>query len=69
MVIKMTNKFNLISSVILMVIGLLAIISYIILTVNGEIDWRKYLVAAILSLFFVVTGIREIIKHKHSDKA
>lgn len=52
-----------------MVIGLLAIISYIILTVNGEIDWRKYLVAAILSLFFVVTGIREIIKHKHSDKA
>ncbi|MBP3329976.1 MAG: hypothetical protein J6L89_03990 [Clostridia bacterium] len=65
----MTNKFNLISSVILMVIGLLAIISYIILTVNGEIDWRKYLVAAILSLFFVVTGIREIIKHKRSDKA
>ena len=63
----MTNKFNLISSVILMVIGLLAIGSYILLAVNGEIDWRKYLVAAILSLFFVVTGVREIIKHRRSE--
>ncbi|MBQ7957608.1 MAG: hypothetical protein IJ279_06175 [Clostridia bacterium] len=65
----MTNKFNLVSSVILMVIGLLAIGSYIILTINGEIDWRKYLVAAVLSLYFVVTGIREIIKYRRSDKA
>ena len=63
----MTNKFNLISSVILMVIGFLAIGSYILLAVNGEIDWRKYLVAAVLSLFFVVTGIREIIKHRSSE--
>lgn len=65
----MTNKFNLISSVILMVIGLLAIGAYIVLAVNGEIDWRKYLVAAILSLFFVVTGIREIIKYKRSNES
>lgn len=63
----MKSKFNLISSVILMVIGLLAIGSYIMLAVNGEIDWRKYLVAAILSLFFVVTGVREIIKHRRSE--
>lgn len=63
------SKFNLIASIILMIIGFLAISAYIMLAVNGEIDWRKYLVASILSLFFVVTGIREIIKYKHSNES
>ncbi len=62
----MKNKINLIFSNILMVIGLAAVILFVVMSVNGEIEWKKYLAGALLSVFFVITGIRDIIKYKKS---
>ena len=64
----MKNKFNLIGSIILMIIGLAAVASFIIMSVNGEIEWKKYLVGAILSILFILIGIKDIIKYKKSEK-
>ena len=64
----MKNKFNLIGSIILMIIGLAAVASFIIMSVNGEIEWKKYLVGAILSILFILIGIKDIIKYKKSEQ-
>lgn len=61
------SKLNLIASIILIVVSLLAIGSYIMLSVNAQIDWKKYLAAAILSIFFILIGIKDIIKYIKSN--
>ena len=62
----MKNKTNLVLSIILMVMGFLAVISFIVMSVNGEIEWKKYLAGALLSVFFIITGIRDVVKYKKS---
>ncbi len=61
------KKFNLVLSIILVVLGLAAVASFIVMSVNGAIEWKKYLAGALLSLLFIITGIRDIIKYKKSN--
>ena len=65
---KMNSKLNLISSIVLMILGFAAVASFIILSVNGEIEWKKYLAAALISVLFIIIGIKDIIKHKKSEQ-
>ncbi len=62
----MKNKINLIFSIILIIIGLAAVASFIILTVNNVIEWQKYILAVLLSIWVIVFGIRDIIKYRKS---
>ncbi len=57
------NKINLFFSIILMIIGISAVASFIILTVNNVFEWQKYILAVLLSVWFIVFGIRDIIKY------
>ena len=60
------KKFKLILSIILMIIGFAAVVSYVILTVNDVIEWQKYILAVLVSVWLIVIGIRDIIKYKKS---
>lgn len=64
----MKNKFNLICSIILMIIGFVAVTSFVIMSANGEIEWKKYLAGAILSVLFIIIGIKDIIKYRKSKQ-
>ena len=59
----MKSKWDLISSIIQLVFGALAIITFIILAINGEI-MTKWIVTLLLSIAFVVIGIIGIIDYK-----
>ena len=59
----MKSKWNLISSIVQLVFGILAIISFIILAINGEI-MTKWLIALLLAIAFVIIGIIGIIDYK-----
>lgn len=63
---QMKNRFHLISSIIMLVIGLLAITSYIILLINKE-NMMPWLVALILSIILVIMGIVGIIDYKRKN--
>lgn len=58
----MKSKWNLIASVFQLIVGLLAIAAFIVLAVNGE-DLRRWVITAILALFYVVLGIVGIIDY------
>jgi len=59
----MKNKWNLVSSIVQLVFGLLAIISFIILAISGEI-MTKWIITLLLSIAFVIIGIIGIIDYK-----
>ena len=59
----MKSKWDLISSIVQLVIGLLAIIAFIILAINGEIE-TKWIITLLLSIAFVVLGVIGIIDYK-----
>lgn len=59
----MKSKWNLISSIFQLVVGLLAIIAFIILAINGEI-MAKWLMTLLLAIVFVILGIIGIINYK-----
>ena len=59
----MKSKWNLISSIVQLVVGVLAIIAFIILAINGEI-MTKWLITLLLSIAFVILGIIGIIDYK-----
>ena len=59
----MKSKWNLISSIIQLVVGILAIIAFIILYVTGE-NMTRWIVTLILALAYVVLGIIGIIDYK-----
>ena len=65
---KTNSKLNLISSIVLIIIGFAAVASFIMLSVNGEIEWRKYLAAALISVLLIIIGIKDIIKYKKSEQ-
>lgn len=62
----MKNKWTLISSIIQILIGSFAIISFIIIIGNVE-NYTNYVGACILAIGFIVLGIIGIIDYK-SDK-
>lgn len=59
----MKSKWYLAGSIIQMIIGVAAIISFIILYVGGEIT-AKWIVTLLLAIAFVVIGIIDIIAYK-----
>ena len=59
----MKSKWDLISSIIQLVFGALAIITFIILAINGEI-MTKWIITLLLAIAFVVIGIIGIIDYK-----
>ena len=59
----MKSKFNLIASIFQLVIGILAILAFFVLGINGE-DMTRWIVTLILSVGFVVLGIIGILDYK-----
>lgn len=59
----MKSKWNLVSSIIQLVVGILVIIAFVVLGLNGE-NMTRWIVTLILSIAFVVLGIIGIIDYK-----
>jgi len=59
----MKSKLSLISSIVQLVFGTLAIVAFIILLINGE-DISKWLITLLLAVAFVIIGIIGIIEYK-----
>ena len=62
----MKTKFSLISSIFQLIVGIAAIISFIILAVSGE-NMARWIVTLILSIGFVVLGIMGILDYKSQE--
>lgn len=59
----MKSKLSLISSIVKLVFGILAIIVFIILLINGE-DMSKWIITLLLAVTFVIIGIIRIVDYK-----
>ncbi len=59
----MKSKLSLVSSIVELVFGILAIVAFIILLINGE-DIFKWLITLLLAVEFVIIGIIGIIEYK-----
>lgn len=61
----MKSKLSLISSIVqlVFVFGILAIIAFIILLINGE-DMSKWIITLLLEVTFVIIGTIEIVDYK-----
>ena len=61
----MKSKLSLISSIVqlVFVFGILAIIAFIILLINGE-DMSKWIITLLLAVTFVIIGIIGIVDYK-----
>ena len=59
----MKSKWNLISSIIQLLVGTLAIIAFIIIAISGE-NMTRWIVTLILAIAFVACGIIGIIDYK-----
>ena len=59
----MKSKWNLISSIIQLVFGVLAIIAFIILAIKGEFI-TKWVITLLLAIAFVIIGIIGIVDYK-----
>ena len=59
----MKSKWNLISSIIQLVIGILAIIAFIIIAISGEV-MTKWIITLLLAIAFVIIGIIGIRDYK-----
>jgi hypothetical protein len=58
----MKNKWSLVSAIIQLVIGALAVVSFFVLWANGE-DMTRWIITFILSVAFVVLGVIGIIDY------
>lgn len=59
----MKNKWSLISAIVQLVIGALAVVSFFVLWASGE-DMTRWIITLILSVAFVVLGVIGIIDYK-----
>lgn len=59
----MKSKWNLISSIVQLTFGILAILAFIILIVNGE-DISHWIITLLLAIAFVILGLIGIIDFK-----
>ncbi len=59
----MKSKFNLIASIFQLVVGVAAVLAFVVLGASGE-NMSKWIVTLILSIAFVVLGIIGIIGYK-----
>ena len=63
----MKNKWQLISSFIQLVIGMLSIIAFIILAINGEVV-TKWIISLLIAIAFVTIGVIGIIDYYKTSK-
>ena len=61
----MKSKWLLIGSIFQLVIGFLAIVSFVILSTSGE-NMARWIVTVILAIFYVILGIIGIIDYKNN---
>ncbi len=61
----MKSKLSLISAIIQFIFGMLAIVAFIILLINGE-DIYKWIITLLLAVAFVIIGIIGIIDYKRN---
>lgn len=61
----MKSKLSLISAIIQFIFGMLAIVAFIILLINGE-DIYKWIITLLLTVAFVIIGIIGIIDYKRN---
>ena len=59
----MKSKWNLIVSIFQLVIGIVAVLSFIVLAASGE-NMTKWIATLILSIAFIILGIIGIINYK-----
>lgn len=59
----MKSRWSLISSIIQIVIGCMAIGAFIVLAIAGE-DIRRWIVTAVLSVAFIVLGVIGLVEYK-----
>lgn len=59
----MKSKWWLISSIIQLVVGVLATISFVILAISGE-NMTRWIITLLLAIAFVIIGIIGIIDYK-----
>ena len=59
----MKSKLSLISSIVQLVFGILAIIAFIILLISGE-DMSKWIITLLLAVAFVIVGIIGVVDYK-----
>ena len=59
----MKSKWNLISSIVQLVIGILAIVAFVVLSVSGE-NMIKWIITLLLAIAFVIVGVIGIIDYK-----
>ncbi len=62
----MKNKWNLISSIFQLVIGVIAVVTFAVVGLSGE-NMIKWIVTLILSVAFIILGIIGIIDYKSKD--
>lgn len=63
----MKTKFSLIASVFQLIVGIAAIISFIVVALSGE-NMTRWIITLILSIGFVVLGIIGILDYKSQSK-
>lgn len=61
------KKWNLISSIIQLVIGFAAIASFVLLAIIGE-DMSRWIVTLLLAVAFVVLGVIGLVENKKCDR-
>jgi uncharacterized membrane protein HdeD (DUF308 family) len=59
----MKSKWYLFSSIVKVVVGLLAIVSFVVMAIDGELETR-WIITLLLAIFFVVIGVIGIIDNK-----
>ncbi|MBR2329863.1 MAG: hypothetical protein IKA40_01320 [Clostridia bacterium] len=59
----MKNKWGLVSAIVQLVIGALAVVSFFVLWASGE-DMTRWIITFILSVAFVILGVFGIIDYK-----
>ena len=59
----MKSKWNLISSIVQLVIGILAIVAFVVLSVSGE-NMIKWIITLLLAIAFVIVVAIVIIDYK-----
>jgi uncharacterized membrane protein HdeD (DUF308 family) len=59
----MNRKLNLIASIVELIIGILAILSFAVLATNGE-NMTSWIVTLLLAIGFVIVGIIGIVGYK-----
>ncbi len=63
----MKTKFNLFASIFQLIVGLLAIASFIILWANGEVV-TKWIITLVLAVVFVILGVVGVIDYISARK-